>query len=77
MMDRPADWIDRVNMPAKAEELEDLRRCVHRGRPWGDPAWVEKTAVRLGLESTLRDPWRPRKTKPARVTKTDKVECPP
>jgi hypothetical protein len=50
------------------EELERLRPCIRRSRPSPDDAWVRRTAWRLGLESTLRDPWRP--NKPA-AKKTD------
>src|SRR5207248_6613964 len=32
---RPSDWIDRVNEPPQAEELERVRTCVIRGRPLG------------------------------------------
>jgi len=30
-------------------------------RPWGGAAWVKRTAVRLGLESSLHPRGRPRK----------------
>jgi putative transposase len=62
---RPAGWVERVNAMVAAEELERLRLCVRRSRPFGDDAWVRRTARRLGLESTLRDPWRPKKPSPA------------
>jgi len=35
----------------------------NRGRPWGEAAWVERTAQRLGLAFTLRNPGRPPKRK--------------
>ncbi len=57
---RPADWMRIVNEPQSEAELEALRRCVNRGRPFGDPAWVANTAKRLGLEWTLRPRGRPR-----------------
>ena len=41
--------------------LAQLRLSVVRGRPFGDDAWTARAAKRHGLESTLRDPWRPRK----------------
>ncbi len=58
---RPADWMHIVNQPQSEAELEALRRCVNRGRPFGDPAWVADTAKRLGLEWTLRPRGRPKK----------------
>ena len=42
-------------------ELEKLRVSVKRGRPFGEEKWVKQTARKLGGESSLRDPWRPRK----------------
>jgi putative transposase len=57
---RSRDWIKRVNTPLAAPQLQQIRHCVVRGAPFGSPAWVEKTAKRLGLESTLRPRGRPR-----------------
>jgi len=41
--------------------LAALRRSVLRGNPFGEEWWQERTARRLGLESTLRARGRPRK----------------
>ena len=49
---RPRNWVARVNQPETAAELEVLRCRVQRGRPLG--GWVERVAKRLGLESALR-----------------------
>jgi len=46
-----------------AGELEAIRRSVKRGSPFGEASWVERTAKRLGLESTLRPQGRPKKKK--------------
>ena len=58
--------MDAVGSAARAikvgeAELEALRRCVSRGRPFGNPNWVADTARRLGLEPTLRHRGRPKK----------------
>ena len=58
---RPSKWVQYVNEPASEAELEALRRSCRRGSPYGSPDWVKKTAKRLGLESTLRTPGRPKK----------------
>lgn len=50
----PSDWKAWVNRAETAAELEALRQCVKRGRPYGDERWEERTAKLLGLESTLR-----------------------
>lgn len=61
-VDRPRDWRRVVNRPQDERELDWLRRCVRRGQPYGDEAWVRRTAAKLGLESSLRRVGRPRKT---------------
>jgi putative transposase len=62
-IDRPHDWAERVNTPATEAEMAGVRLSVKRGQPCGDSKWVEKVAARLGLESTLRNPWRPKSEK--------------
>jgi putative transposase len=62
-MKRPADWVSRVNRAETGAELEALRACVHRGRPYGSEVWQVRTAKRLGLGATLRPIGRPRLTK--------------
>ena len=64
----PGDWLALVNRPQRQKELEALRRCVARGRPFGGEVWVGRTARRLGLLSTLRPRGRPRKDKTANAT---------
>ena len=58
---RPRNWKKLVNDPQTDSEVEAIRRAVSRGRPYGDSDWVDRTAKRLGLESTLRLPQRPKK----------------
>ena len=60
-VDRPRNWVWRVNQAETAAELESLRRSVNRGRPFGSAAWTSRTAKRLGLEWTLRERGRPKK----------------
>ena len=59
-VERPRNWIKRVNDAETALELEDLRGSVQRGRPFGNPRWQVQIAKRLGLESTLRARGRPK-----------------
>jgi putative transposase len=58
---RGQDWLTWVNEALTSGEVEALRRCVQRGTPYGPPAWVQKTARRLGLDATLRPRGRPPK----------------
>ena len=59
-VERPRDWVSRVNRPQTASELEALRVSVQRGRPFGEDGWVQRMAKRFGMESTLRPRGRPR-----------------
>ncbi len=64
---RLPNWIHRVNEALSEKELEAVRRCAHRGQPYGDEGWTESVARRLNLESTMRPRGRPKKgslTKP-------------
>jgi len=60
---RTPGWVQHVNAPQTEAELLALRRCVRRGRPFGDDSWSERAVSKLGLESTLRSPGRPHKQK--------------
>ncbi|MCF7954906.1 MAG: transposase [Phycisphaerae bacterium] len=58
----PHNWSDRVLQFADYERATDeIRKCIKRGRPFGDKQWVEKTAIKLQLESTLKPRGRPKK----------------
>jgi putative transposase len=59
---RDAAWLKRVNAALSASDLQRLRLSVARERPFGDDAWTRRTAERLGLEFTLRDRGRPKKS---------------
>ncbi len=61
-VDKPADWPQRANESWEDKLLEQLRVSVARDRPYGDDRWTARVAKRHGLESTLRDPWRPSKS---------------
>ena len=58
---RDKQWLKRVNEPLSNSDLQRLRLSVQRGRPYGEESWTKQTAVRLGLESTMRSRGRPRK----------------
>jgi putative transposase len=55
----PPDWGRLVNEPLTPAELEAMRTCSRRGRPYGESSWVLSTAVDLGLVSSLRRRGRP------------------
>ena len=58
---RGRGWLQRVNQDLTAAELEAVRHSIARGQPFGSPRWQAQTAVRLGLESSLRPRGRPPK----------------
>ena len=59
----PRNWRAVVNRPESEAELEAVRRSVNRGAPYGESSWQNRTARRLQLESSLRPPWRPKRTR--------------
>jgi putative transposase len=57
----PADWLRYVNEPQTEAEVERLRECLRRRRPFGNEPWTQQTAGRMDLEASLRPRGRPRK----------------
>lgn len=55
----PHDFLRWLNAPMTAGELEDIRNCVVRGRPYGDESWTKRTAERFGLAQAFRPRGRP------------------
>jgi len=53
-------WRRHVNEPQNEAELEAIRQCIARGRPFGGERWRSKVTRRLGLEYTFRPRGRPR-----------------
>ena len=62
-IERPRDWLARVNRALTPAEIKAVRSSVNRGRPYGASIWQQRVAKRLGLESTFRSRGRPRKEK--------------
>src|SRR5262249_10214715 len=59
-IERPEHWLEWVNQPQSATELDSLRDSVQRGRPYGTNGWVHSTVDAFRLHSTLRRPGRPK-----------------
>lgn len=57
----PADWAAYVNQPQTPSEVDALRECVNRQRPFGGPSWTDGVAATLGITKTSRRRGRPRK----------------
>lgn len=58
---RTRRWIEWVNQPLTATELDQIRHSVNRGTPYGSPGWVSRMAAQLGLSASLRPRGRPRR----------------
>ena len=54
-------WLRHVNAPQTEAELDRLRECLRRRRPYGDDSWAVKIARKMDLESSLRPVGRPPK----------------
>ena len=61
VIERPGDWVERVNAAMTPAEEEAVQRSIQRNQPFGTSDWQETTASRLGLLSTLRPRGRPKK----------------
>ena len=59
---RFSNRVDRVNSPLTEKEFEAVRPCAHRAQLLGDEQWMESTAWRLKIKSTLRPIGRPKKS---------------
>lgn len=59
-----SEWIELVNERLRPEELDRMSTSIGRSRPFGDDHWTRRTAVQLGLTSTLRPRGRPSPCQP-------------
>ena len=55
------DWLRYVNEAQTEAEVERLRECIRRRRPYGNEIWTRQTAAKMGLGASLRPPGRPPK----------------
>ena len=55
------DWVEFVNQPQTAGEVEAIRKAVQKNAPFGGSDWVRHTAKVLDLEQKLHPQGRPRK----------------
>jgi putative transposase len=62
----PSYWRHLVNDPQTTAELEAIRTCVNRQRPFGEKDWVTRRSSELGIAQTLKDLGRPRRVRSSR-----------
>ena len=56
---QPSDYLEWLHGQEESDELEEIRTCVARGRPFGEPTWAQRIAERLGIIQSLHDRGRP------------------
>ncbi len=59
-VERPENWLEMLNEVQTEAELESLRKCIQRGRPFGSTEWVSGAVKRFGLEASVRERGRPK-----------------
>lgn len=60
-IDVPDNYLDLINTPQEDSELESLRQCVNKSKPYGAEGWINKIINKFNLKSTQRNPGRPKK----------------
>jgi putative transposase len=60
-VEEPDDYREFLNRSEPKEEVETIRYAIKRNKPYGSDEWTEKIIKKFGLESTVHDPWRPKK----------------
>ena len=62
----PSRWLEYVNEPQTAEELEAIRNALARQAPYGDESWCAAKAAELGIEGSINPRGRPKTRSPRR-----------
>jgi putative transposase len=57
-IDTPTNWLQWVNRPQTAAEVDAIRVSIKRDRPYGSGSWLRRMVKRLNLEHTIRPPGR-------------------
>ena len=68
------NWLRYVNEPQTEAEVERLRECIRRRRPYGNELWTRKTAGKMGLAASLRPRGRPPKKAVHRTSVSGEAE---
>lgn len=60
MPENYSEWVNEKE-PKEDKDLDHIRNSIRRGSPLGESGWVNATARKLGLQSTLKPFGRPKK----------------
>jgi REP-associated tyrosine transposase len=61
-VERPDNWVHRVNAALSPAEEEAMGRRIQQSQPFGTPEWQILTATRMKMLSRLKPLGRPKKT---------------
>jgi len=60
----PRNWVRFVNEAQTDREQEAILQSIKRGTPFGSAKWQQRAAAAMKLQSSMRDPWRPKNEAP-------------
>jgi len=60
VMEIPHGYKKWVNTPDKDDDLVEIRTSVNKGKPFGKGKWVDEMVTKYHLESTQKNPGRPK-----------------
>jgi len=58
----PENYLEYVNRPESENILESIRDSVNKNRPFGKSGWIVDVVNKFGLEISLRQPGRPKRS---------------
>lgn len=56
----PTNWLKLVGLAPNETDVKKIDNCIRRGSPFGSDTWINRTAKRLKLQSTIRPRGRPK-----------------
>ena len=60
-LELPSNWAKLVNCDIDKRSEKQLQNSSKRGAPFGELSWINNTAKKMNLESTIRTRGRPKK----------------
>jgi putative transposase len=58
----PRHYREWLNQSPGKEEIENIRYAIKKSRPYGSEKWLAKAVAQFGLENTMRNRGRPKKS---------------
>ena len=71
----PARWTNQLTSEISEDVFAGIMHCIKRSCPYGESTWVQKTAVRLEIETTLRPRGRPKKAEGIPMPAASRASC--